>query len=73
MQHKVQMKRCGSLGVRAVLALETLLESYFLPVSEECLFLSRLDLDYLYKGTAAGLTQTQKLRKAFSLIICARK
>lgn len=31
MQHKVQMKRHGSLGMKAVLALETLVVSYFRP------------------------------------------
>lgn len=31
MQHKVQMKRHGSLGMKAVLALETLVVSYFCP------------------------------------------
>lgn len=56
MQHKVQMKRHGSLGKKAVLALETLVQAYFLPSSEERLFQS--DLDYLQEGTAAGLPQT---------------
>lgn len=45
MQHKVQMKRHGSLGMKAVLALETLVQAYFLLSSEERLFQS--DLDYL--------------------------
>lgn len=60
MQRKVQMKRHVSLGMKAVLAFETLVELVlFLPLSEECLFSSQSDLGYLYKRTAAGLPQTR--------------
>lgn len=56
MQHKVQMKRHGSLGMEAVLALETLVESYFCPsqrnfyfhLSQTWITFTRgLQLDYL--------------------------
>lgn len=59
MQHKVQMKRYVSLRMKDVLALETLVESYFCPTLRNVYFhlsqiwitfTNELQLDYLKNG-----------------------